>query len=84
MRPSVGFVLEEQALDEGFEGVAFVWVEAAGGFELEAQVVGGAAFFGFEEELVGADVESDCDLAQSVEAGLGLARFIAAQIARGP
>jgi hypothetical protein len=32
-----------------------------------------AAFVVFEEQQVGADVESECDLAQRAEAGLGLA-----------
>ncbi len=32
-----------------------------------------------EEQQVGADVESECDAAQGVEAGLGLVGFIAAQ-----
>jgi hypothetical protein len=43
-------VFEDEAFDEVLEGGAFFGVEAAGGFELEAQVVGGAAFVGFEEE----------------------------------
>jgi hypothetical protein len=46
---------------------------------LEARVVAGAAFVGVEEELVGADSESECGLAQRVEAGLGFAGFIAVQ-----
>lgn len=71
-------MFEDEAVDEVAEGVAFVGVEAAGGFELESQVVCWSAFFGFEEEQVGADGHSDSDALERVEAGLGLAGFMAA------
>lgn len=70
---------EQEALEDAFDGGLFVVGEPVECFELEAQVVLGAAFVGFEEQQVGADVESEGDAAQGVEAGLCLAGFVAAE-----
>lgn len=40
------------------------------GFEVEGEVVGGAAFVGVEDELISADGERDCESADDVEGGL--------------
>ena len=46
-------MFEDEAVDEVAEGVAFVGVEAAGGFELEPQVVGAfLAAMAFPQRLV--------------------------------
>lgn len=73
-------VSEEGAFDEGADAGAFVGVELVERGEVQAQgLVLGAAFVFVEEELVGADGQSDRDPFEGVEAGLGLARFVAAQ-----
>jgi hypothetical protein len=52
-------VAEEDGFDEAADEVLFVGVEVLGGFELGAEVVGGASFVGVEDEAVGGDVERD-------------------------
>lgn len=56
-------------------------VEVLDGFEVEGEVVGGAAFVGVEDELIGADGQRYCESADDVEGGLGAAGFIAAELA---
>jgi DNA primase len=70
---------EEEAFEDAFDGGFFVVGEALGGFELEPQVVCGSAFVLVEEQLVGADRESECDSSERVDVRLGFAGFIAAQ-----
>lgn len=57
--PAAGVVAEEEAFEEGFEGVVLVVVEGAGGFEGVAEVVVGAAFVVVEEERVCAGGERE-------------------------
>jgi DNA primase len=77
--PAFGFVGEEEAFEDAFDGGFFVVGEALGGFELEFEVVCGAAFVFVEEQLVGADGESESDPAEGVDVRLGFAGFVAAQ-----
>jgi len=74
-------VAQEHGFDEGADDGFFVGVEVLDGFEVEAKIVGGAAFVGVEDELIGADGERDCESADDVEGGLGAAGFIAAELA---
>jgi len=50
-------VAEEEALDQFADGSAFVGVEAGGGLELEAEVVGGAPFVLVEKQHIRAHAE---------------------------
>lgn len=53
--PAFGFVGEEESFQDAFDGGFLVVGEALGGFELEPEVVCGAAFVFVEEQQVGAD-----------------------------
>ena len=77
--PAVGFVGEEEAFEDAFDGLPLFVAEALGGLELEFELVCGAAFVFVEEQQVGADRESEGDPAEGVDVGLGSAGFIAAQ-----
>lgn len=72
---------QEHGFDEGADDGFLVGVEVLDGFEVEAQVVVGAAFVGVEDELIGADGERDCESADDVESGLGAPGLIAAELA---
>lgn len=61
---------QEHGLDEGADNGLLVGVEVLDGFEVEGEVVGGAAFVGVEDELISADGERDCESADDVEGGL--------------
>lgn len=58
---------DEEAFEDAFDGVFFVVVEAGDGFELEAQVVVGAAFVVVKEKRVGADGEGFGESLEHVE-----------------
>lgn len=61
------------AVDEGADARSYVGVDLVERGEVQAQqFVLGVAFVGVEEELVGADGQSDCDAFEGVESGLGL------------
>lgn len=49
---------QEHGFDEGADDGFLVGVEVLDGFEVETEVVGGVAFVGVEDELIGADGES--------------------------
>ena len=70
-------MFEHEAFDDGADDGLFVGVEAAGGFEIEAEVFARVAFVGAEGEFVGADAEGYGDAAQHVEGGLAGAGLIA-------
>lgn len=71
---------EESTFDQGANAGSLVGIELVKRGEMKTQgLVLGAAFVGIEEELVGADRQSDCDALEGVEAGLGFAGFVAAQ-----
>ena len=53
--PAFGFVGEEESFEDAFDGCFFFVGEALGGFELEAEVVVGAAFVFVEDERICAD-----------------------------
>lgn len=71
---------DEDAFDDGADGVLFVGVEVLDGFEAELPVVGGGAFVGVEDELIGAGVERECESSDDVEGGLCLALFVSADL----
>ena len=59
---------------------AFVVEAGAGGFEGEREIVVGFAFVRFEEELVCAGGERECEVAEGVDGGLVGAGFVAADV----
>ena len=61
-------------------GSAFGVEAGAGGFEGVFEIVVGFAFVGFEEELVFAGVERECEVAEGVDGGLVGAGFVAADV----
>lgn len=63
-------MFEEDGFDDVADGLAFVVVELAGGFEGEGEVVVGASFVVVEHEEVGGDVEGGGEAADDVEGGL--------------
>ena len=71
---------DEDAFDDGADGVLFVGVEVLDGFEAELPVVGGGAFVGVEDELIGAGVERECESSDDVEGGLCWALFVSADL----
>lgn len=70
---------DEDAVDDGADGVLFVGVEVGDGLEAELPVVGGV-FVGVEDELIGVGVEREGESADDVEGGLRGALFVAADL----
>lgn len=64
-----GLVADEDAVDDGADGVLFVGVEVGDGLDAELPVVGGV-FVGIEDELIGVGVEREGESADDVEGGL--------------
>lgn len=75
-----GLVADEDAVDDGADGVLFVGVEVGDGLEAELPVVGGV-FVGVEDEPISVGVEREGESADDVEGGLGCALFVSADLA---
>ena len=79
--PSLVVRREEESFEGGFEVLLAFGVEAGGGcLEGVLEVVVGLAFVGFEEELVCAGGERECEVAEGVDVGLVGAGFVAADV----
>ncbi len=79
--PAACFVAEQEAFEGGLEvGSAFGVEAGAGCLEGVFEVVVGFAFVGFEEELVCAGVERECEVSEGVDGGLVGAGFVAADV----
>ena len=80
-RDFAGLVAEEDAVDDGADGLLFVMVEVGDGFEAEVPfVVVAAGFVGVEDELIGVGVERGCESSDDVEGGLCCALFVSADL----
>lgn len=77
---AAGFVAQEDGFDEGADGVFLVVVEAVEGFEVQGEVLVGAAVVLVEQERVCAGVQRECEVAQDVEGGLAGAGFVASDL----
>jgi hypothetical protein len=73
-------VFENQAIEDCFYDIAFVLGHVADGLELEGQILRGAAFVLFENEIIQADVESFRQPNKGVQRGLGFAGLIASDL----
>ena len=58
---------EEDGFDDAADGLLVGFVEVVDGFEVEGEIVCGAALVFIEEERVCAGVEGECEVAEDVE-----------------
>lgn len=71
---------ENDRLDQGLDELAVLGAEAGEGLEVQSEVVVWVALGGIEDEHVRAHGESESDPLERIEAGLGAARLVAAQL----
>src|SRR5262249_50235538 len=76
--PAASFVFQNHALQHRAHDLLFLWIKAADGFKLQAQVVIGAALVFAKQEQIRTYLRSGGEFADDVERGLRSARFVKA------
>lgn len=76
-------MFEDEGVEDRFGSLFLLGPELTDGFELEAEVLVGAAGVGPEDELVGRDLEGEGQALQGLEGGLGANGLVAVDLDQG-